>query len=119
MHAAEAARLPAAGRLRYCRSSGGGCSAQTSFANYNARTRTVQASGPGIGGRRGRCGRGKGVRLPGQLIDGHHITGRSEEHTSELPSHSDIVCRLFLLKKKKKIKTTSNVMRYSEELILD
>src|SRR5438132_10897664 len=27
--------------------------------------------------------------------------GRSEEHTSELQSHSDIVCRLLLEKKKK------------------
>src|SRR5438132_5628287 len=29
-------------------------------------------------------------------------TGRSEEHTSELQSHSDLVCRLLLEKKKKK-----------------
>src|SRR5438034_3622775 len=28
-------------------------------------------------------------------------TGRSEEHTSELQSHSDLVCRLLLEKKKK------------------
>src|SRR5438132_9094618 len=31
---------------------------------------------------------------------------RSEEHTSELQSHSDLVCRL-LLEKKKKIKTAT------------
>src|SRR5215204_7809735 len=30
--------------------------------------------------------------------------GRSEEHTSELQSHSDLVCRLLLEKKKKKQK---------------
>src|SRR5438132_8280028 len=30
---------------------------------------------------------------------------RSEEHTSELQSHSDLVCRLLLEKKKKKQKT--------------
>src|SRR5947207_10111077 len=30
---------------------------------------------------------------------------RSEEHTSELQSHSDLVCRLLLEKKKKKNKT--------------
>src|SRR5438034_11453882 len=29
--------------------------------------------------------------------------GRSEEHTSELQSHSDLVCRLLLEKKKKSI----------------
>src|SRR5438034_6878128 len=33
---------------------------------------------------------------------------RSEEHTSELQSHSDLVCRLLLEKKKKK-KSTTNV----------
>src|SRR5438132_5253212 len=30
---------------------------------------------------------------------------RSEEHTSELQSHSDLVCRLLLEKKKKKIQS--------------
>src|SRR5438034_3164696 len=32
--------------------------------------------------------------VPGQIV-------RSEEHTSELQSHSDLVCRLLLEKKKK------------------
>src|SRR5438034_7563439 len=32
---------------------------------------------------------------------------RSEEHTSELQSHSDLVCRLLLEKKKKKKKKTT------------
>src|SRR5438034_3480547 len=31
-----------------------------------------------------------------------HNEARSEEHTSELQSHSDLVCRLLLEKKKKK-----------------
>src|SRR5947207_9342216 len=30
------------------------------------------------------------------------LTSRSEEHTSELQSHSDLVCRLLLEKKKRK-----------------
>src|SRR5438132_7948144 len=30
------------------------------------------------------------------------VRGRSEEHTSELQSHSELVCRLLLEKKKKK-----------------
>src|SRR5438132_5102176 len=34
-------------------------------------------------------------------------TRRSEEHTSELQSHSDLVCRLLLEKKKKKRPTTA------------
>src|SRR2546430_12117380 len=38
---------------------------------------------------------------------------RSEEHTSELQSQSNLVCRL-LLEKKKKTKTTETVCRYSE-----
>src|SRR5215204_408381 len=33
------------------------------------------------------------------------VRDRSEEHTSELQSHSDLVCRLLLEKKKKKKKT--------------
>src|SRR5438034_3163951 len=33
---------------------------------------------------------------------------RSEEHTSELQSHSDLVCRLLLEKKKKKNRATGN-----------
>src|SRR5438034_4387801 len=34
-------------------------------------------------------------------------TGRSEEHTSELQSHSDLVCRLLLEKKKPRTKSGS------------
>src|SRR5438034_7176023 len=37
----------------------------------------------------------------------HDPSPRSEEHTSELQSHSDLVCRL-LLEKKKQIETTSH-----------
>src|SRR5438034_6551496 len=36
-----------------------------------------------------------------------HGDQRSEEHTSELQSHSDLVCRLLLEKKKKKEKKKS------------
>src|SRR5947207_11765253 len=32
--------------------------------------------------------------------EGAHVHARSEEHTSELQSHSDLVCRLLLEKKK-------------------
>src|SRR5690242_21176133 len=42
----------------------------------------------------------------------HHPTrgqGRSEEHTSELQSHVNLVCRLLLEKKKKKKKTTISI----------
>src|SRR5438105_10064356 len=35
---------------------------------------------------------------------------RSEEHTSELQSRVDLVCRLLLEKKKKKLSSTTNFM---------
>src|SRR2546421_9596490 len=38
-------------------------------------------------------------------VSGGPTQGRSEEHTSELQSRSDLVCRLLLEKKKKKNKT--------------
>src|SRR2546430_7391728 len=44
-------------------------------------------------------------RWPGP--DGHGVA-RSEEHTSELQSQSNLVCRLLLEKKKKKHKTRTN-----------
>src|SRR5215211_8892288 len=48
-----------------------------------------------------------GVGPAGASVDRHHGVARvvsprrSEEHTSELQSHSDLVCRLLLEKKKK------------------
>src|SRR5437667_7503167 len=38
---------------------------------------------------------------------GRPEAGRSEEHTSELQSHHDLVCRLLLEKKNKKIKANN------------
>src|SRR5438034_8708792 len=49
--------------------------------------------------------------LAGQL--GLQGVGRSEEHTSELQSHSDLVCRLLLEKKKKKNKHEYNKYKMS------
>src|SRR5438034_5619335 len=37
-----------------------------------------------------------------EIAERVHDIERSEEHTSELQSHSDLVCRLLLEKKKKK-----------------
>src|SRR5438034_6238545 len=42
---------------------------------------------------------------------------RSEEHTSELQSHSDLVCRLLLEKKKKKTKNISINMNKNKTCI--
>src|SRR5438132_9921739 len=44
----------------------------------------------------------------GHLVP-HEAPDRSEEHTSELQSHSDLVCRLLLEKKKK------NTMRHRDD----
>src|SRR5438034_8029519 len=60
--------------------------------------------------RRGRAARR--LRLPDQAVRPRRAAredparARSEEHTSELQSHSDLVCRLLLEKKKK---TQSNI----------
>src|SRR5260370_18951809 len=43
-----------------------------------------------------------GNRSPAVRCDAHSSTTRSEEHTSELQSHLNLVCRLLLEKKKKK-----------------
>src|SRR5436190_4484028 len=54
----------------------------------------------------GRCSRRARLQRPSLLRHrsvrrrGAHLLSRSEEHTSELQSHSDLVCRLLLEKKK-------------------
>ena len=40
------------------------------------------------------------VSIDDVLVGGYPSTERSEEHTSELQSHHDLVCRLLLEKKK-------------------
>src|SRR5436309_8818776 len=52
-----------------------------------------------------------GTRLAGLLLEGQERPrrqpeARSEEHTSELQSRENLVCRLLLEKKKKKIQYT-------------
>src|SRR5438034_4606301 len=46
-------------------------------------------------------------------LDGRDVDARSEEHTSELQSHSDLVCRLLLEKKKKKNKKKINDRKHN------
>src|SRR2546430_6754582 len=43
---------------------------------------------------------------------------RSEEHTSELQSQSNLVCRLLLEKKKKKHKTITPIGNHSPNILL-
>src|SRR5699024_11334158 len=52
----------------------------------------------------------RGVRAPLRNVTAQSTQrGRSEEHTSELQSRFDLVCRLLLEKKNKKSKTYTNV----------
>src|SRR2546430_13551328 len=69
---------------------------------YTTLFRSDQAGPPaGRGGRR----LGQGEQVVDQL---DRAADRSEEHTSELPSQSNLVCRLLLEKKKScKAKSTS------------
>src|SRR2546427_2428698 len=59
----------------------------------------ISADGPDGGGEHGRA-------AVGQVITGHAGDHRSEEHTSELQSQSNLVCRLLLEKKKKDRRST-------------
>src|SRR2546430_12516973 len=57
-----------------------------------------------------------GLRME-HLWQPHSHWGRSEEHTSELQSQSNLVCRLLLEKKKKKVKCNRrrpNLIRYDD-----
>src|SRR2546428_5868534 len=49
----------------------------------------------------------------GGRVPGRHDEDRSEEHTSELQSRSDLVCRLLLEKKKNKIIYCSPYSKFS------
>src|SRR5438034_1571524 len=64
---------------------------------------TVRVRPGGRGGRAQQLALAAAVELEG--------APRSEEHTSELQSHSDLVCRLLLEKKKKKKKNHSKTKR--------
>src|SRR5688572_32669560 len=47
------------------------------------------------------------IRPQPEDLDDQRVARRSEEHTSELQSQSNLVCRLLLEKKKKKKKKTN------------
>src|SRR5438034_7713086 len=52
---------------------------------------------------------------PPRAFRGRCPAGRSEEHTSELQSHSDLVCRLLLEKKKPKNLLSTSSWRISRQ----
>src|SRR5690349_22716288 len=49
--------------------------------------------------------------LPLPVGGARHTSDRSEEHTSELQSRRDLVCRLLLEKKKKKTKNDTTMIQ--------
>src|SRR5438034_3448621 len=56
-----------------------------------------------------------GDSFSGDVAD-DEAEARSEEHTSELQSHSDLVCRLLLEKKKKNIKKNKKEHIYNDSV---
>src|SRR5260221_10214456 len=64
----------------------------TLFRSVDAAAKALHVAGP----------REQGLLL-GPVLGEVFGKARSEEHTSELQSHSDLVCRLLLEKKKKRV----------------
>src|SRR5438034_7606856 len=96
-----------------CAPAPGGRTAPANAATSTAASRRMLVSLPRFRGRRetgthpgGHRSRSQKATRPAHSVDGPRRTAeskaRSEEHTSELQSHSDLVCRLLLEKKKKK-----------------
>src|SRR2546430_13640261 len=74
---------------------------------YTTLFRSPPRSSGGISWDGSRCGQGGMCMRPDRPARGEWtwvlvLVGRSEEHTSELQSQSNLVCRLLLEKKKKK-----------------
>src|SRR5947207_4582388 len=82
----DALPISAGGRIRHHR-------------RWYRRRRRRPGGGAGLRRRRAPPGVGRDRRLPPRLPR-RRPAPRSEEHTSELQSHSDLVCRLLLEKKK-------------------
>src|SRR5688572_32753322 len=70
-------------------------------------------SGAGGGGGGGAVGFGGGGNGSDGAVNTGSAAGRSEEHTSELQSQSNLVCRLLL--EKKKYKGVSTVQMFPDE----
>src|SRR5438067_9509041 len=77
----------------------------TLFRSTWRRTCRSSSSSAGAGGGRASCCRCRTARPSASLL----LEERSEEHTSELQSRFDLVCRLLLEKKKKNKKENNNI----------
>src|SRR5437868_12154546 len=87
-----------------CRSRPAYCAMAVSEGETAPGIRTESRSGSDIAGVLSRGVMGFPHRIRKTAWTLHLITTRSEEHTSELQSRFDLVCRLLLEKKKKKNK---------------
>src|SRR5438034_4278419 len=76
----------------------------TSRSHRRIRARSSASGSPASVGEKSFSTRSGGSRQASASC----VVARSEEHTSELQSHSDLVCRLLLEKKKKKNKHRKN-----------
>src|SRR5438132_9953395 len=77
-----------------------GCSATHGWSGEHWIAKSSATSRPRLRARS--TNRSKSSRVPSSGWTAVWPLSRSEEHTSELQSHSDLVCRLLLEKKKKK-----------------
>src|SRR5260370_12294569 len=80
----------------------------TLFRSRNAQTRRRRDRGRGRRRGQGRC------RRAPQAAQARVRGSRSEEHTSELQSHLNLVCRLLLEKKKKNTTTDTTQHTYNQ-----
>src|SRR2546430_10232580 len=81
----------------------------TLFRSLNAKPRSgVIGLGATVSSHASHISTQKCIAEKPSAINGHVILSRSEEHTSELQSQSNLVCRLLLEKKKMKTVTTSS-----------
>src|SRR5688572_31845331 len=80
---------------------------------YTTLFRSSWAKGPSRHSRRSPCASRRGWR--GLRVWGWDSSVRSEEHTSELQSQSNLVCRLLLEKKNKHVSRLVRKHTYSHE----
>src|SRR5438034_11018882 len=75
---------------------------KTTSRDGTSSTEARRSKGTALADHAGKVDRDLGRLLSAMAGLATRIRQRSEEHTSELQSHSDLVCRLLLEKKKKK-----------------
>src|SRR5438132_10648972 len=100
--AADDRELPEATVARYSRAVASSSLRAATAARHSSGTEVRRSNHPRARSSRSpvTCARPSAPKLAAVPVS--ECAARSEEHTSELQSHSDLVCRLLLEKKKKK-----------------